>query len=421
LKSLNILLKEKGITREKLIRKWSSYQDYMKFIGNRVFSDHVLQKAVERASENFMNNYLKNLRRYPYITRLADEVRKIKDESIKRIDELIRTACENFRENHAECILARDAEEARKIIGKIVGSGKIIVKSKSLTTEEIMIREYLEKIGNDVYETDLGEFLVQALGPKPMHFTSPALHLTRERISVFIRRFFNVDINKNNVEKMVEIIREFLRNKYFKADIGISGANVVAADPGALFILTNEGNARLATTIPPIHIAVVGIEKIVPTFQDAFKVSEVIAKYAGYKTLSYVNIVTGPSKTGDIEKTVVYGAQGPKELYVILLDNGRMKAAKDPIFREALRCLKCGACHFACPIYRVLGGFWGGDVYAGGIGLVWTYITDPKWFEKIYPQLFLCLGEKGCTEVCPMNIDTPRLLREIRRRADSKK
>jgi len=415
------MLKERGITREKLVKRWSSYKEYMKFIENRVFPDNVLQKAVERASENFMENYLKNLNRYPYITKLADEVKKIRDESIKRIDELIKIACDNFRENHAECILAKDAEEARKIIGEIVGSGKIVVKSKSLTTEEIMIREHLEKLGNDIYETDLGEFLVQALGPKPMHFTSPALHLTKERISVFIRRFFNVDVDKNDVKKMVEIIREFLRNKYFNADIGISGANVVAADPGALFILTNEGNARLATTIPPVHIAVAGIEKIVPTFQDAFKVSEVIAKYAGYKTLSYVNIVTGPSKTGDIEKTVIYGAQGPKELYVILLDNGRTKTAKDPIFSEALRCLKCGACHFSCPIYRILGGFWGGDVYAGGIGLVWTYITDPKWFEKIYPQLFLCLGEKGCKEVCPMNINTPKLLREIRRRIDSKK
>lgn len=415
-KSFVQLLREKGIQREPVVRKWKNYQEYLEFLQKRALSDPTLQTALKRASESFMKNYLRNTKRYPWMFDLAKEVKKIKDESIERLDELVKIACDNFKENHAECYVATDAAEARKIIGEIVGSGKTIVKAKSLTTEEIAIREYLEELGNDVYETDLGEFLVQALGPKPMHFTSPALHLTREKVAEFLEKFFDVKVDRNDIAGMVALVRKFLRNKYFEADIGMSGANVVAADPGALFILTNEGNAKLATAAPPVHIAVVGIEKIVPTFLDAMKVTEVITKFAGYKALSYVNIVSGPSKTGDIEKTITYGAHGPRELHVVFIDNGRSKAAKDPLFKQALRCLKCGACHFNCPVFKIYGGFWGGDVYAGGIGLVWTYITDPEGLEKVYPQSFLCLGDKGCTEICPMDIDTGTLLREIRRR-----
>ncbi|RLF01620.1 MAG: lactate utilization protein, partial [Thermoprotei archaeon] len=358
-KSFVQLLREKGIQREPVVRKWKNYQEYLEFLQKRALSDPTLQTALKRAGESFMKNYLRNTKRYPWMFDLAKEVKKIKDESIERLDELVKIACDNFKENHAECYVAKDAAEARKIIGEIVGSGKTIVKAKSLTTEEIAIREYLEELGNDVYETDLGEFLVQALGPKPMHFTSPALHLTREKVAEFLEKFFGVKVDRNDIAGMVALVRKFLRNKYFEADIGMSGANVVAADPGALFILTNEGNAKLATAAPPVHIAVVGIEKIVPTFLDAMKVTEVITKFAGYKALSYVNIVSGPSKTGDIEKTITYGAHGPRELHVVFIDNGRSKAAKDPLFKQALRCLKCGACHFNCPVFKIYGGFWG--------------------------------------------------------------
>jgi len=419
-KSFTQLLKEKGIQRETVVREWRNYQEYLDFIQKRALSDQILQTALRRASESFIRNYLEIIRRYPWIFELAQEVKKIKDESIEKMDELIKIACDNFRENHAECYIAKDIADAKKIIGEIVGSGKVIVKAKSLTTEEIGIREYLEEMGNDVYETDLGEFLVQVLGPKPMHFTAPALHLTREKVAEFLEKFLNVKVNRNDISEMVALIRKFLRQKYFKADVGISGANVVAADPGALFILTNEGNAKLTTAVPPVHIAVVGIEKIVPTFLDAVKVTEIITKFAGYKVLSYVNIVSGPSKTGDIEKTVAYGAHGPKELHVIFLDNGRSKIAKDPVLKQALRCLKCGACHFNCPVYNIYGGFWGGDVYVGGIGLIWTYITNSEGLKKVYPQSFLCLGDKGCTEICPMDIDVATLLREIRRRGTLK-
>ncbi len=411
-KSLKELLKEKGIEREKE-PAWSSFNEYIEYIHKRALEDPVLSTSVPRTCDNYYNNYLKVLKRYPNMLELAKEVRRIKEYSIDHMDELVKIACDNIEENHGHCYIADDAEKARKIAGEIVGTNKTVVKVKSLTTEEIFLREYLEELGNDVYETDLGEFLVQALGPKPMHFTSPALHLTREKAAEFLGKLFGKPIDKDDIPGMVALVREYLRDKFFKADVGISGANVLAADPGALFILTNEGNGRLATTAPPVHIAVVGMEKIVPTYIDAFKVSEVIMNFAGYKSVSYLNIIAGPSKTGDIEKKITYGAHGPRELHVILLDNGRRKFAKDPVFKEALYCLKCGACHYVCPIFRLYSGFWGGDVYAGGIGIVWTYLTEG--LEKAYPQSFLCLGDMGCTEQCPMDIDQAKLLREIRK------
>jgi len=213
---------------------------------------------------------------------------------------------------------------------------------------------------------------------------------------------------------MVAIVKELLRRKYVEADVGISGANVIAADTGAVVIIENEGNARLATGLPPVHIVVAGIEKIVPTFQDAMKVAEVIWRYANYKMPSYVNIIAGPSKTGDIEKTITFGAHGPREFHLVLVDNGRSKAAKDPVLKEALYCLRCGACMYACPTWRVYGGFWGGDVYVGGIGVIWTAIT--RGIEEAYPHSLLCVYAGNCVEQCPLHINTPEMIREIRKR-----
>ena len=207
-----------------------------------------------------------------------------------------------------------------------------------------------------------------------------------------------------------------MRKKFIEAEVGISGANVIAADPGLIFILENESNTRLATSLPEKHIVIAGMEKVVPTLYDAIKVADVIMKYAGYRTVSYLNVIGGPSKTGDIEKKVVYGAHGPKELHVVFLDNGRVKASKDPILKEALYCLRCGACMYVCPVFRQYGGYWGGEVYVGGIGVIWTAITEG--LEKAYMPSFLCLLDGGCTEQCPVKIDQSKIIRAIRRKGN---
>ncbi len=239
-----------------------------------------------------------------------------------------------------------------------------------MTGEEIGVREHLEEHGNDVYETDLGEFIIQKLGSRPMHILSPAIHVPKEDVAKLFSKITGKELPAD-ISTLVATARNLLREKYFQADIGMSGANVVAADTGTLFIIENEGNIRLATGAPPVHIALIGMEKLVPTLEDAYKVSEVTWRYANYTVPSYVSLISGPSKTGDIEKVTTYGAHGPKEFHVIFLDAGRTELAKDPILRQALFCLRCGGCLYECPVFAVTAGHFG-DKYFSGIGAVWA-------------------------------------------------
>ncbi len=373
--------------------------------------DPLLRKGLDRTISSYWAKRKKLLKEYPYVIELADEVRRIKEHSIDHIEELLDQAVRSVERNGAQPYIARTAEEAREIIGQIVGSGKIITKAKSMTTEELKLREFLIERGNEVYETDLGEFLVQFLGPKPMHFVSPAIHITREKVAEFLERFLGEKVDKDDIEGMVRLVRGFLRDKYFSAHIGISGANVFAADAGAIFLIENESNIRLSTSLPEKHIAVVGLEKIVPTLSDAWKVVEVITKYGGYKVTSYVNLITGP-----VNKRGSTADLGPRELHVIFLDNGRIKASKDPILKETLYCLRCGACQYMCPLFGIVGGYWAGlsSAYSGGIGVMWEYITEDK--EQATLHSFACLLCGRCREACPVKINQPGVLREIRRR-----
>ena len=412
------LLDKLGIEREKIVKPFSC-KEYYEFL-HKVEEDEDKAEAILKTSESYIRNFNAVYSKYgAYMKNLADEVRKIKEYSIDHIEELIEITKENVEKHHGFFHYAKTAEEARKIIGGIVGNGKLVVKSKSLTTEEIKLVDYLENLHNEVYETDIGEFLVQALGPRAMHYTAVSLHLTRDRVAKLLEKLTGKEVDSNDIPGMISLIREFLREKYVAADIGISGANVIAADPGYIFIIENENNARLTTGLPPVYIAVTGVEKIVPTYLDAAKVADVIVKYAGYDTVSYIDIIGGPSKTGDIEKKIVYGAQGPKEFHLVLLDNGRLEASKDPVLKEALYCLRCGACMFVCPVFRRLAGYWGGETYMGGIGIIWEAITHG--LESAYCQGLLCLQDYGCMEQCPMKIDEVKLIKEIIRRVNKQK
>jgi L-lactate dehydrogenase complex protein LldG len=282
-----------------------------------------------------------------------------------------------------------------------------------MTSEEIGLREYLEKQGNDVYETDLGEFIIQKLGSKPMHILAPAVHVPKESVAKLLSKLSGKKIPPDNIENMVAAARELLREKFFQADVGISGANVVAADTGTLFLIENEGNIRLATSAPPVHIALIGMEKVVSNLGEAFKVAEVTWRYANYTVPAYVSMISGPSKTGDIEKVTTYGAHGPKEFHVIFLDGGRIELAKNPILRQALYCLRCGGCLYECPVFGVTAGHFG-DKYFAGIGAVWAaMLSDNR--EKGAALAYTCLTCGRCKVRCPMNIDTPEMVVELRR------
>ncbi len=372
-----------------------------------------IRLALSRAINSYRTNTNSALKKFPHTIKMAEEVREIKSRAISEMEKLAQEACEAIESNHGKTYIAKTADEALKIIDNLVGKGKLIVKGKSMTGEEIGLREHLEEAGNEVYETDLGEFIIQKLNSRPMHILSPAVHVPKEDVA---RLFSKITGEKlpSDIERLVATARKLLREKYFQADIGMSGANVVAADTGTLFLIENEGNIRLATGAPPVYIALVGMEKLVPTLGDAYKVAEVTWRYANYTVPSYVSLVSGPSKTGDIEKVTTYGAHGPGEFHVIFLDGGRTELAKHPVLRQALYCLRCGGCLYECPVFAVTAGYFG-DKYFAGIGAVWAAMVDQNNIEKAASLAYTCLTCGRCKVRCPMEIDTPEMIVELRR------
>ncbi|NLO98587.1 MAG: lactate utilization protein [Peptococcaceae bacterium] len=377
---------------------------------NKASQDENLTRALTRAVKSYRQNVDTALCQYPHTPNLAEEVRAIKEYSMAHNKELLEKAMQAIESNHGHAFYAEDRQAALQIVKDIVGKGKIIVKGKSMLGEELGLREALQEEGNEVWETDLGEFILQLKKDRPMHILAPSIHVPREQVAEIFSKFFQKEIPADITEE-VSVVRDFLREKYFTADVGISGANVVAADTGQIVIIENEGNVRLCTGVPPVHIAIVGIEKLVPTFQDAMKVAEVTWRYANYGAPGYVNIISGPSKTGDIEKVITYGAHGPKEFYVIFVNNGRSAMLGDENYRQALHCLRCGGCMYECPVFQITAGHYG-RTYLSGIGSVWTAFIEGK--ESAAPMLYTCLRCGRCVERCPMKINVPDMVGRLR-------
>ncbi|MFC1873909.1 LUD domain-containing protein [Chloroflexota bacterium] len=388
----------------------SVFSEYKKKLMSAVHNPR-MRLALSRGTDSYRENVKEALGKFPHSIPLAQEVRETKTKAIPKMEELVRQASEVIESNHGKAYLARTADDALEIIAGLVGKGKVVVKSKSFTTEEIHLREHLEELGNEVYETDMGEFIIQKLGSRPMH-TTPALHVPREDVAELISKVTGKKLPPDDIGMMVAAVRELLRDKFVQADVGISGANVVAADTGTLFIIENEGNARLCTGFPPVHIALVGMEKLVPTFGDACKVAEVTWRYANYTVPSYVNLISGPSKTGDIEKVTTYGAHGPREMHVIFLDAGRTRLAEDPVLSQALSCLRCGACLFECPVFSVTAGNFG-DKYFASLGAVWAGIVD-RDMESASAMAYTCLTCGRCKVRCPIEIDGASMVVKLR-------
>ncbi len=377
----------------------------------KALKDPFARTALRRAVASFKKNRDNAIAAFPYVKEEAKILIKTKDEVISNFDSYVDRVMGITEKMHAYPYYAKDADEALSIIKKIVGQGKTVVKAKSITSEELDLNEKLEEWNNKVYETDLGEFIVQLLKSRPMHILAPAVNIPREKVAELFSQISGEELPADPV-KLAGFARQFLRDKFFNADVGISGANAITADTGTIFLIENEGNIRLSTSAPPIHIALVGIEKILPTMKDGMRLLEVVSRYAGYLAMTYVSLISGPSKTGDIEKVIVYGAHGPKELHIILLDNGRTEAARDPVVRQALRCLRCGACMYECPIYPLTTGYWGYK-YMGGIGIPWTaFVTGG--LKKAAPMAFTCTMCGRCVKYCPMEIDTPKITERIR-------
>lgn len=390
----------------------SVFSEYKKELMEAAHNERI-RLALSRAITSYRANATSALERFPHTIKMAEEVKEIKAKAIAEMEKLARQACEAIEFNKGKAYIAKTADEALKIIGELVGKDKLIVKGKSMTAEEIELREHLEKLGNEVYETDLGEFIIQKLNSRPMHILSPSIHVPKEDVARLFSKITGEELPPDDIERLVATARKLLREKFFQADIGISGANVVAADTGTLFLIENEGNIRLATGAPPMHIALVGMEKLVPTLGDAYKVAEVTWRYANYTVPAYVSLVSGPSKTGDIEKVTTYGAHGPKEFHVIFLDDGRTELARHPVLRQALSCLRCGGCLYECPVYAVTAGHFG-DKYFAGIGAVWAAMVTQNR-EKAAALAYTCLTCGRCKTRCPVEIDVPEMVVALRR------
>ena len=365
--------------------------------------------AVNRAILNNAPKVQRILDENPYIRDVAAELRKTKNGVLDNIDSYISRTEESVKRTGGHFHFAKNSEEAMKIVREILGDNTKIVLSKSNVLYEIKLREILEKDGKDIWETDLGEYLVQINHDMPSHLVAPAIHLTKDKIGKLLNRNLDSSINENtSAEEMVSRVRKFLMEKYLGAEVGITGANAIAADTGSVLLIENEGNIRMDTVLPQVHIAITGIDKIVPTLKDAFNEVIVQASYAGYYPPAYINVTSGPSATGDIELQHVSPATGPKEFHLIVLDNGR-KEAIDSDIRDSLLCIRCGRCYFSCPSYKLYGKEFGDSPYTGPTGIMWSAITMKK-----YDKSMLCMHSGGCREVCPMDIDIPRVIEKIK-------
>ncbi|MEM3551989.1 MAG: LUD domain-containing protein [Candidatus Bathyarchaeia archaeon] len=378
-----------------------------------------LQLGLRRAVINSSNAVNSVLGRFPELIEIAEYVKIMREKVLDDLEYYVDQAIKNISANKAHAYLASDPKSVLEIVDDIVGQKKkIIVKAKSMVTEEIMLREHLAERDHEVYETDLGQFLIQLSKEKPMHIILPAIHKSREQVALILRRFGLPVSKEATYEELILRVREFLREKFLKADVGITGANAIAADIGAILLIHNEGNHSLVTTLPPVHIVVTSVEKIVPTFKDALLQLMVQAGYAGLYPPTYINIIAGPSSTADIEYYRVYGVQGAREVHVILYDGGRIKASKDPTFKEQLRCVKCGRCQILCPIWSFSGCVWGAKVYGGPLGVGLTAITEG--IEKAEPLSWFCIPCKVCKETCPVKVDCAEISRKVRLRSIEK-
>ena len=274
-----------------------------------------------------------------------------------------------------------------------------------MATEEIHLNPYLEAAGIEVGETDLGEWIIQLAGQTPSHMVMPAIHLTKEEVSDLFSKELDERLS-SDIPRLVKVARDQLRPRFLRADMGISGANIAVAETGSIVLVTNEGNARLVTSLPKIHVALVGIEKLVEKFADIAPILKALPRSATAQLLtSYVSIVTGQTPNSDGSK---------KELHIILMDNHRSEMAADPMFKEAMQCIRCASCLNVCPIFRLVGGHVFGKVYTGGIGTILT-----AWYDELQSSEYiqgLCIQCGACKDVCPAKIDIPGLILEIRRR-----
>lgn len=338
-----------------------------------------------------------------------EKAKNIKWKAIETLDKQLETFEAIITKRGAKVIWAEDAQQALDAIKKICDEKncKTLVKSKSMVTEEIHLNAFLEKNGIESVETDLGEYIQQLDGEPPYHIVTPAMHKSKEDVAKLFAEKLGTD-PKATPEELTLTARRILRDKYVQAEVGVTGANFIISDIGGIAITENEGNARLSCSMPETHIVVVGIEKMIPSMTDLALFWPLLSTFGtGQRVTVYNTIVTGPRQAGEKD--------GPQDMYVILLDNGRTNILANEKQRESLYCIRCGACLNACPVYKNIGGHTYNTPYSGPIGSVITpHLKDMGDWKHLSYASSLC---GNCTEVCAVKINLHELLLENRHEA----
>ena len=334
------------------------------------------------------------------------QARRIKAHTLDHLDYYLELLSDRVTQNGGSVHFAHDAAQANAIVAQIAQTRnvKLATKSKSMVSEELDLNHALAAIGVEVFETDLGEYIIQLAEETPSHLVAPALHKTKEQVSQLFHQKLGVPLT-DDITEMARVARATLRQKFLDADLGISGANFLVAETGSLVIITNEGNGRLCTSAPRIHIGITGMEKVIPSLQDLAVFLRLLPRSAtGQRLTSYVSITSGPRRAADED--------GPEEFHLVIVDNGRSRLLADPNLREALYCIRCGACLNICPVYQKVGGHAYGWVYPGPIGAIVSPTLVGLNRAPDLPQASSLCG--ACREACPVKINIPRMLLHLR-------
>ncbi|MFM0291407.1 LutB/LldF family L-lactate oxidation iron-sulfur protein [Paraburkholderia megapolitana] len=342
---------------------------------------------------------------------LRDLGEAVRQHALSRLPELLVQLEEKLTAAGAHVHWAETAEEANEIIHRIAQSreARRVIKGKSMASEEIELNHYLAERGIECIESDMGEYIVQLAGEKPSHIVMPAIHKTRGDIATLFEQHIPDTPYTEDVDELIQTGRRALRHAFVDADIGLSGVNFAAADTGTLWLVENEGNGRLSTTVPDVHIAIMGMEKVVAKLEHIVPLSSLLTRSAtGQAITTYFNLISGPRRAGELD--------GPREMHVVLLDNGRTQAYADTQLRATLQCIRCGACMNHCPVYTRIGGHAYGTTYPGPIGkIISPHLLGLDATADLPTASSLC---GACGEVCPVRIPIPQLLIRLRTEAN---
>ena len=368
--------------------------------------DVQLQGALRGVAGGMFLNRDRALAEVPDVEQLRDQLKAIRSATLRRLAEHLQMFEHQAVAAGTQVHWAKDGAEAQGIVLDIArkNSVELVAKGKSMVTEEIHLNAALEAAGIAPIETDLGEYIIQLANEPPSHIIAPAIHKNKEQVAALMGEAVGRPLAPDDIEGMTAVARQLLRQKFLSAGMGITGGNILVAETGSLVLVENEGNGRMVTTVPRIHVALVGIEKLAATWDDAAVWLSLLARSATGQPLSiYTNIITGPRRSQD--------ADGPEEVHIILVDNNRSKQVGTK-YEEVLQCLRCGACLNACPVYRKAGGHAYGSPYSGPIGAVVSPLLFGLEEYEALPHASTLCG--ACLEVCPVRIDLPRMLLELR-------